>query len=161
MGIEGFDVVIRLEQYMPYGLLFVFMLAVWALVWLWMLQRKWRMFFRRDGVNMEEILRAIRAHQDASDTDRRELRARVDTVEQTLPKAIRHMGLVRFNPFSDAGGDQSFAIALLDGQKNGVVISSLYGREINRVYAKSVESGASKHQLSEDEKEAIARATRS
>jgi len=110
---------------------------------------------------MEEVLRAIRAHQNESDAERIALCARIDALENAMPQTIRRTGLVRFNPFSDAGGDQSFSLALLDDRKNGVVISSLYGREINRVYAKPIENGSSTYQLSDEEKEAIARATSS
>lgn len=152
------EIVALIVQYTPYGLLFVFVLTLGVLVWLGLLERKWRFFFRHGGANMEEALRAIRAHQDESDAERAGLRARVDAVERAMPQAIRRTGLVRFNPFSDAGGDQSFSLALLDDQKNGVVISSLYGREINRVYAKPIENGASTYQLSAEEKEAIQQA---
>ena len=71
---------------------------------------------------------------------------------------IQKVGIVRFNPFREIGGDQSFAIALLDGQDNGIVLTSLYSREGNRVYAKPVERGKSKYQLSEEEKKAIEKA---
>ena len=155
------DFVALIVRYMPYGLLFVLVLTLWALVWLGLWGRKWRMLFRHGGANMEEVLRAIRAHQNESDAERIALCARIDALENAMPQTIRRTGLVRFNPFSDAGGDQSFSLALLDDRKNGVVISSLYGREINRVYAKPIENGSSTYQLSDEEKEAIARATSS
>lgn len=160
---EGFfDVVVPLKYLIyyiiPYGLLFVLVLALWALIWLGLMRHKWKVFFRRDGANMEEVLRTIRAHQGETDTERASLRSRVDILEHAMPQTIRHTGLVRFNPFSDAGGDQSFSLALLDDRKNGVVISSLYGREINRVYAKPVQNGTSTYQLTAEEKRAIEQA---
>jgi hypothetical protein len=69
--------------------------------------------------------------------------------------SIQHIGLVRFNPFEDTGSDQSFAIALLDDRRDGVVISSLHGRANTRVFAKPVEGGASSHALSDEETQAI------
>jgi hypothetical protein len=69
--------------------------------------------------------------------------------------SIQHIGLVRFNPFDDTGSDQSFAIALLDDRRDGVVISSLHGRSNTRVFAKPVEGGASSHTLSHEETQAI------
>jgi hypothetical protein len=69
--------------------------------------------------------------------------------------SIQHIGLVRFNPFDDTGSDQSFAIALLDDRRDGVVISSLHGRSNTRVFAKPVEGGASSHTLSDEETQAI------
>ena len=67
---------------------------------------------------------------------------------------------MRFNPFEDTGGDQSFALALLDRENNGIIISSLYGREGTRVYAKAVDHGTPKHAISEEEREALERASR-
>jgi hypothetical protein len=76
-------------------------------------------------------------------------------LERRSATSIQHIGLVRFNPFEDTGSDQSFAIALLDGQRDGVVISSLHGRTNTRVFAKPVEGGASGHALSDEEAQAI------
>jgi hypothetical protein len=69
--------------------------------------------------------------------------------------SLQHVGLVRFNPFEDTGSDQSFAIALLDDRRDGIVLSSLHGRGQTRVFAKPVEGGASKHALSDEEAQAI------
>lgn len=68
---------------------------------------------------------------------------------------LRHIGLVRFNPFDDTGSDQSFALALLDDRRDGVVLSSLHGRNTTRLYAKPVADGGSRHALSEEEERAI------
>jgi hypothetical protein len=72
---------------------------------------------------------------------------------------LRHIGLVRFNPFDDTGSDQSFAIALLDDRRDGVVLTGLHGRNTTRVFAKPVENGASRLALSEEEERAIRLAT--
>ena len=69
--------------------------------------------------------------------------------------SLQHVGLVRFNPFDDTGSDQSFAIALLDDRRDGIVLSSLHGRGQTRVFAKPVEGGESKHTLSDEEAQAI------
>jgi len=87
-----------------------------------------------------------------------ELAARVQKLEKqlkTMQRAITKIGIVRFNPFKEIGGDQSFSIALLDEQRNGVLITSYYGRELNRIYAKPIQGGASDHELSVEEKEAV------
>jgi len=68
---------------------------------------------------------------------------------------FQKLGLVRFNPFKEVGGDQSFSIALLDGNDSGIVITSLYTREGNRVFGKPVKEGRSEYLLSEEEKEAL------
>lgn len=71
---------------------------------------------------------------------------------------IQRIGVVRFNPFADTGSNMSFALALLDGQNNGIVISSLHSREGTRIYAKPIENGASKYTLMDEEKDAIEQA---
>jgi hypothetical protein len=72
--------------------------------------------------------------------------------------SVTKVGLVRFNPFSDAGGDQSFSIALLDSKDNGIVVSSLHGREGTRVYSKPIKAGESEYNLTEEERKAIGKA---
>ena len=71
---------------------------------------------------------------------------------------LQKTGVVRFNPFNEMGGNQSFVIALLDGKNNGFVISSLFGKEGNRVYTKPVKAGKSEYSLSSEEKKAIEKA---
>ena len=74
---------------------------------------------------------------------------------------IQKIGLVRFNPFNDTGGDQSFILALVDEKDSGVVISGLHTRNGTRWYAKKVENGNGvEHELSSDELKAIKSATR-
>ena len=73
-------------------------------------------------------------------------------------RTIQKVAVIRYNPFSDTGGDQSFAIALLDSLGNGVVLSSLHSRTDTRVFAKPVQSGRSKFQLSDEEEDAIKKA---
>ena len=72
--------------------------------------------------------------------------------------SLQKMGIVRYNPFSEIGGNQSFSIVLLDGNNIGFVITSLYTREGNRVYAKPVINGKSQYLLSKEEKGAIEKA---
>ncbi|HZU14953.1 MAG TPA: DUF4446 family protein [Chloroflexota bacterium] len=79
-------------------------------------------------------------------------------VEQWLPRTIRHVGLVRFSPFHDTGGDQSFALALLDGRGDGVVVTALHSRTDSRLYAKPIEQHQSTYTLTPEEREAMARA---
>lgn len=68
---------------------------------------------------------------------------------------LQNWALVRFKAFQNTGSDQSFALALLDAAGDGVVISSLSGREESRVYCKPVERGQSVYPLTDEEKEVI------
>lgn len=79
-------------------------------------------------------------------------------LENLSQRTIQKVAVIRYNPFSDTGGDQSFAIALLDSLGNGVVLSSLHSRTDTRVFAKPVQSGRSRYQLSDEEQDAIKKA---
>lgn len=78
--------------------------------------------------------------------------------EQIQQLAIQRVGLVRYNPFLDLGGDQSFSIALLDGREDGLVITSIYGREESRLFAKPIKRGQTRYRLTDEELLAIDRA---
>jgi len=84
-----------------------------------------------------------------------------DKVYTLAAKGTHKVGLVRFNPFGDVGGNQSFALALLDREKTGIVLSSLYGRDGTRLYAKPVQGGESLegYGFSDEEKEAVEKAS--
>jgi hypothetical protein len=84
-----------------------------------------------------------------------EMEAMHSLIDRRTRRSLQHIGLVRFNPFDDTGSDQSFAIALLDDQRDGIVISSLHGRTNTRVFAKPVADGTSPHNLSDEEAQAI------
>jgi hypothetical protein len=80
---------------------------------------------------------------------------RVRQTENMGRASLQKIGFVRFNPFQDTGGDNSFVLVLLDSENNGVMVSSLFTREGVRVYGKAVDQGRSKHQLSHEEKAAL------
>jgi hypothetical protein len=84
--------------------------------------------------------------------------ARTAVIERDLIGSLGRVGLVRFNPFEDTGGNQSFALALLDGRGDGFIVSSLHARTGTRLYAKAVAGGASETALSEEESEALRQA---
>jgi len=72
---------------------------------------------------------------------------------------LQKVGLVRYNPFNETGGDQSFAVALLNEEGDGVVISSLHARDLTRIYGKPVKAGkAGAYEFSEEEKQAVGKA---
>lgn len=90
---------------------------------------------------------------------------RITTLEQTvtdlqaaLARKAGRIGIVRFNPFHETGGDQSFSVAFLDDEGNGIVITSLYSRDGTRVYAKPIQNGQSPYPLMDEEVEALRRA---
>jgi hypothetical protein len=85
---------------------------------------------------------------------------KINDLERLSQKTIQRTSVVRFNPFNDLGGNQSFVVALLDSNNDGFVISSLFVKDGSRVYAKAVKAGKSENMLSKEENEAISRAVR-
>jgi uncharacterized protein DUF4446 len=140
----------------------VVLLAVWV-AWLHrsgaLLRRRLRRLIGDgEGAGLDELLdRQFRRLDTVS--ERVEALNRLHReLEGLAQRSIQKVGVIRFNPFADTGGDQSFAIALLDADGNGVVLSSLHGRADTRVFAKQVQAGRSKHALSDEEQDAIRKA---
>jgi hypothetical protein len=79
-------------------------------------------------------------------------------LREAVGAAVQRVGLVRFDAFEDMGGQLSFAAAMLDAEGTGIVFSSINGRVETRIYAKPVEHGTSRYNLSNEEEEAIRRA---
>lgn len=85
-----------------------------------------------------------------------QLKSHTAKLEKDGELHIQKLGLIRFNPFKDTGGDQSFALSLLDNHDTGIIISGLYSRAGTRWYAKKVINGkGAEHDLSEEEKRSI------
>lgn len=109
---------------------------------------------KKEPENIEEILSQFKELKSGFAEISKELEA----VKNENKFSVQKVGIVRFNPFKEVGSDQSFSIALLDGNSSGVVITSLYNRSGNRIYGKSIKTGQSDYQLLPEEKEAITKA---
>ena len=134
--------------------------------WLFDIQNRQRKIQKRldsvftddEGLDLSQPLQALTARLDANDERTGRLRHDLDGLVEHLPRSIQAVGLVRFQAFSDYGGDQSFALALADAQGDGAIISSVFAREGTRVYAKSLQGWTSTYSLSFEEEEAIKQA---
>ena len=117
------------------------------------------LFSGKKAQNLESIILAHTNEISALDKEIQELFEISNKIHALAQKSVHKVGIVRFNPFKDIGGDQSFALALLDGKNSGLVISSLHTREGTRIYSKPVTKGESKkYTLTEEEKSAISAA---
>lgn len=108
-----------------------------------------------DAQSLESVLGAHLERVRAVVVDVDRLAARTALVERDLRRTLGRVGLVRYNPFEETGGNQSFALAVLDGNGDGFVISSLHARAGTRVYAKAVKAGAAESALSDEEAAAL------
>ena len=79
----------------------------------------------------------------------------VTDMDKTDKTKIQKVGLIRYNPFDEMGGNLCFAVALLDGYDNGVVLNGIHSRTGSFTYAKPIEMGVSTYMLSEEEIKAV------
>lgn len=110
-----------------------------------------------DQKTLPAVLESILKDLGLAKKDIALLLKRCDNIEKESKEHLQKIGLLRFNPFKDTGGDQSFIVALVDAKETGIVISGLYSRSGTRWYAKKVVNGKGlEHALSEDEIKAVA-----
>lgn len=145
-----------------------FLFLVFAVIFVWLIALSiffWRILRHYNSLTkgvsskglktvLEEVLGQIDLHKKDIDY----LKDYALRLEKDGLLHIQKVGLIRFNPFKDTGGDQSFIISLVDGNDTGVIISGLYSRSGTRWYAKKVVQGkGTEHELSEEEKESFER----
>ena len=135
---------------------FIAAFASAALLWLAInLRMKWERHFGKQGLPEGDLLKELIQKINESKKRLDDMEPVVAELGKITKVSVQKVGFLRFNPFHDTGGDQSFALALLDQENNGVVISSLYAREGNRVYAKEISGGRPKQALSDEEKQVL------
>ncbi len=110
--------------------------------------------------NLEKILGKILDAESINSKEIGKIWDRVGLLEKDGSFHIQKIGLVKFNPFNETGGAQSFCLSVLDGHQNGFLITGLHGRDRTRVYVKPVKGGKSTLELSVEERKALAEAGR-
>jgi len=109
--------------------------------------------------NLKSVLENLLAETKTTRESLEKIKKELEKIKTDNLSHIQKASLLRFNPFNDVGGDQSFVISLLDGYNNGVVISSLHSRVGTRIYAKPIEQGKPKgFEFSKEEELAIKKA---
>lgn len=111
-----------------------------------------------DGVNLEQTLLTHIEQVQQAVGKVNELSIDCQKIKEDSKRAIQKFGVVRFNAFEDVGSDLSFAIALLDYQNDGMVISGIYSRSESRMYAKPITKGESSYLLTGEERQALGQA---
>lgn len=114
-----------------------------------------------NGLETENFEETLIAHMESVNkalNKTREVESAYRLLKKMVENSVQHVGIVRFNAFSNTGSDLSFAVALLDHHANGIVLSSIFGRNESHAYAKPVQNGVSSYHLSDEEAEAIRKA---
>lgn len=143
---------------MSITILFYIISAVVLIILLWILMieiRLKRIFAGTKAKNLEESLVVLGKKLKEIETNQEKIDKHLVTIDNRLNKSIRNIETLRFNPFVDAGGNQSFAVALLNDEGNGVVLSSLYARDRMSIFAKPIVKGKSSFELTSEEKSVL------
>lgn len=117
------------------------------------------LFAGKKAHDLEEIILHNNQKLKSFDSEIQELFNISNKINTQTHKGLNKVGLIRFDPFQDYSGNQSFALALLNSADDGVVVSSIHTREGTRIYAKEIQKGHSKkHELTQEERDAITQA---
>ena len=127
--------------------------------WVWLLQQRITRALGGGQQNLESNLERYYDEVKELTKQQSSMTSKLQQLQDQANLASQKISVVRFNPFGDTGGDQSFSLAVLDAQDSGYVVTSIHGRQGTRVYIKPVDFGKSKYKLSVEEQRALKQAS--
>lgn len=137
-------------------LLFICIYLIAAVV---KLRRKYAFLLRDERTqDLGEVFERLEGRVREIQESHAALSSNLSATTRQMQSCVQKVGLVRYDAFEDIGGQQSFAIALLDSNDDGIVISSIYSRNDCRTYAKYLKDGRAGQNLSEEELQALQQA---
>lgn len=120
------------------------------------LSKKYKYFMDgENGVNIERKLSVEVKEIREATASLKDLFERQDSIQKTQSNTFQKIGFVKYNAFENIGNDLSFALTLLDGNNNGICLSSIYGRNESRVFSKPIYHGRASVALSNEEEESL------
>ena len=136
--------------------------GLWLLVltgiFVWFFNRLNKMMKKSKGQNLVKTIEKILKQEKENSESIKDVAKNLKLIESANKLHVQKIGIVRFNPFNETGGDHSFTIALLNGKDTGIVLTGLHTRERTRMYLKPIENGKSEYELSSEEIKAIQKA---
>ena len=127
--------------------------SVWQIVSLNKIRKTF--FAGTQALNLESVILKLEAELKTGREQQIVLENALSELRQQFTFAVQKVGLVRFNPFQDGGGNFSFSLAILDEHNTGIVLTSMHGRQQNRIYTKKIDEGKSDSQLTDEEIQAL------
>jgi hypothetical protein len=120
------------------------------------IEKKYRKLMRGvNNINLEEMVISYLDKIDGVKEENDTVKKIVEEISEQLKTCLQKTSVVRYRAFDDVGSDLSYSIALLDGMDNGVILTSIYGRNESTTYAKPIDKGISRYDLSEEEKKVL------
>lgn len=114
-----------------------------------------KLISRAKEADLKKLLEEVLRSESDNKKEIRKIINQIDILERQGLTHIQKLGLVRYNPFKDTGGDHSFSLSVLDGGKNGFVLTSLHTRDRSRFYIKSIKEGSAGRELSAEEARSV------
>jgi hypothetical protein len=137
--------------------------AVALLMALWIITlelRLKRLLRGRGGKSLEDAIGALGKDVQSLFDYRDSMTSYLGNADERIKRSVQGVETVRFNPFADTGGKQSFSTAILSESGDGVVLSGIHARGETRLYAKPVKGFASEHELIDEERRVIEQSRR-
>lgn len=107
------------------------------------------------GEDLESLLQTTISESQRAEQRCDAIEVRLAQLVDKTQGCLQHVGMVRFDAFHDVSGQQSFSLAMLDGDLNGAIITALFGRQESRCFGKAVLGGKTQQQLSDEEENAL------
>lgn len=128
------------------------LLVIILLVWNIRTEKRLRKFWRgKSAINLEMFMNDLIQEVRELEISLKDIENTTKVHENKLKQSIRGTDLIRFNPFKDAGSNQSFAVAFLNEENDGVIFSSLYARDRMSIFAKDIQAGVANQDITEEE----------
>lgn len=123
---------------------------------------KYENFMRgASGNNIEELVIKYFDKIDEVKKETSEAINKTMELEQRMTSCLQKISILRYKAFENVGSDLSFSIAMLDDNNDGIILTGIYGRNESTTYAKPIDKGMSRYDLSEEEKEVLYKAMNS
>lgn len=153
------NLIAMLENYLPYiligiGVLILLLLILIIVLWRSMnkLENRYRKMMRGTSTkNLEELITSKLDNVEEATNAAKSAADACEALKVEMQGCVQKVGIMRYKAFEDVGSDLSFSIAILDGFNDGIVLTGLYGRHDSTTYAKPVDKGISRYELSEEE----------
>ena len=123
------------------------------------LERRYRKLMR--GVNNKNLEDMVVSYLDKIDGvkgQNEDMKQMYEKINSEIKTCVQKTSIIRYKAFDDVGSDLSFSIAFLDGNSNGVILTSIYGRNESTTYAKPIDKGISRYELSQEESKVLEQA---
>lgn len=137
----------------------LFLMNLISLVSIGKLKKRYKKMMKgNDNQDIEALITKHIEDIEKVKADNESLMNQYDEIKSKINKAVQKTAILRYKAFEDVGSDLSFSLALLDDENSGVIVTSIYGRNESTVYAKPIDNGISRYDMSEEEEEVLQRA---